>query len=280
MAEDAAEEERFRRLRHAIAGRHRRLSASRRPSSKAARRGCSCRTSARSSRRSSAIYRRFGLNDRQIEILAARRRSATITASRAAATGCSSWALARSRSPSPPRPPRPIRPPSRACSPNMAATALRPPGCARVASPGPPISSPTSVTWRHHHDQAPSSGGGERRRAFTYRRRTLLATPVSAQSIVFDPNNYAQNVLTAARALQQINNQITALQNQAQMLINQARNLASLPYSSLQQLQSIDPAHAAASRAGAAHRLRRPADRSGVPDHLRAALTPANPVKR
>ena len=42
---------------------------------------------------------------------------------------------------------------------------------------------------------------------------------------------------TAARALQQINNQITALQNEAQMLINQAKNLASLPYSSLQQLQ-------------------------------------------
>ena len=42
----------------------------------------------------------------------------------------------------------------------------------------------------------------------------------SAQQIVFDPNNYAQNVLTAARALQQINNQIVSLQNQAQMLIN------------------------------------------------------------
>jgi P-type conjugative transfer protein TrbJ len=59
----------------------------------------------------------------------------------------------------------------------------------------------------------------------------------SAQWIVFDPNNYAQNVLTAARELQQINNQITSLQNQAQMLINQAKNLASLPYSSLQQLE-------------------------------------------
>ena len=34
----------------------------------------------------------------------------------------------------------------------------------------------------------------------------------SAQSVVFDPNNYAQNVLTAARALQQINNQIVSLQ--------------------------------------------------------------------
>jgi len=66
----------------------------------------------------------------------------------------------------------------------------------------------------------------------------FVAPPSSAQVVVFDPNNYAQNVLTAARALQQINNQITSLQNQAQMLINQARNLASLPYSSLQQLQS------------------------------------------
>src|SRR5712692_6907293 len=62
--------------------------------------------------------------------------------------------------------------------------------------------------------------------------------PGAAQLVVFDPNNYAQNVLTAARALQQINNQITSLQNQTQMLINQAKNLASLPFSSLQQLQS------------------------------------------
>jgi P-type conjugative transfer protein TrbJ len=62
-------------------------------------------------------------------------------------------------------------------------------------------------------------------------------SPTSAQLIVFDPNNYAQNVLTAARELQQINNQIASLQNQAQMLINQAKNLASLPYSSLQQLE-------------------------------------------
>jgi P-type conjugative transfer protein TrbJ len=61
--------------------------------------------------------------------------------------------------------------------------------------------------------------------------------PAAAQWIVFDPNNYVQNVLTAARELQQITNQITSLQNEAQMLINQARNLASLPYSSLQQLE-------------------------------------------
>ncbi|CCD93382.1 putative conjugal transfer protein trbJ [Bradyrhizobium sp. ORS 375] len=65
----------------------------------------------------------------------------------------------------------------------------------------------------------------------------LCAGPVRAQLVVFDPNNYAQNVLTAARELQQINNQVLALQNQAQMLINQSRNLARLPYSSLVQLQ-------------------------------------------
>ncbi|MFC3323568.1 P-type conjugative transfer protein TrbJ [Mesorhizobium cantuariense] len=64
----------------------------------------------------------------------------------------------------------------------------------------------------------------------------ILATPAQA-FIVFDPSNYSQNVLTAARSLEQITNQVTSLQNEAQMLINQARNLASLPFSSLQQLQ-------------------------------------------
>lgn len=64
----------------------------------------------------------------------------------------------------------------------------------------------------------------------------MIATPAHA-IIVFDPSNYAQNVLTAARSLEQITHQITSLQNEAQMLINQARNLASLPYSALQQIQ-------------------------------------------
>ena len=64
----------------------------------------------------------------------------------------------------------------------------------------------------------------------------MVATPAHA-IIVFDPSNYAQNVLTAARTLEQITHQITSLQNEAQMLINQAKNLASLPYNALQQLQ-------------------------------------------
>lgn len=70
---------------------------------------------------------------------------------------------------------------------------------------------------------------------------SILTAPAHAQfgfgRIVFDPSNYAENVLTAARTLEQINNQIQSLQNEATMLINQARNLASLPHSSLQQLQ-------------------------------------------
>ncbi|MGV2019313.1 P-type conjugative transfer protein TrbJ [Agrobacterium sp. 22-223-1] len=65
----------------------------------------------------------------------------------------------------------------------------------------------------------------------------VMITPAYAWRIVFDPSNYAQNVLTAARTLEQINHQITSLQNEATMLINQARNLASLPFSSLQTLQ-------------------------------------------
>ncbi|MBH2534047.1 P-type conjugative transfer protein TrbJ [Serratia marcescens] len=56
--------------------------------------------------------------------------------------------------------------------------------------------------------------------------------------IVFDPTNYVQNTLTAIRTLDQINNQIRQLQNEAQMLINQARNLASLPSSVVNQLRS------------------------------------------
>jgi type IV secretion system protein TrbJ len=64
-----------------------------------------------------------------------------------------------------------------------------------------------------------------------------VCAPARAQMIVYDPSNYTQNVLQAARALQQINNQITSLQNQTQMLLNQAKNLTSLPYSSLQTIE-------------------------------------------
>ena len=61
---------------------------------------------------------------------------------------------------------------------------------------------------------------------------------VRAQIPVFDSANFSQNILTAARALQQINNQIKQLQNQAQMLANMARNLQSLNFSQLNQMVS------------------------------------------
>lgn len=64
-----------------------------------------------------------------------------------------------------------------------------------------------------------------------------LAAPSHAAWIVYDPSNYAQDVLQAARALEQISNQVTSLQNEAQMLINQARQLATLPTSVLDQIE-------------------------------------------
>jgi P-type conjugative transfer protein TrbJ len=65
----------------------------------------------------------------------------------------------------------------------------------------------------------------------------VASVPAQAQMAVFDLSNYSQNVLTAARALQQVNNGIQSLQNEAMSLINEARNLASLPYSALEELQ-------------------------------------------
>lgn len=67
----------------------------------------------------------------------------------------------------------------------------------------------------------------------------LVPAPAYAQfgGIVYDPSNYAQNVLTAARSLEQVNNQIRQLQNQATSLINEARNLQALPLTVLEPLQ-------------------------------------------
>ncbi len=72
-------------------------------------------------------------------------------------------------------------------------------------------------------------------------RTILLATaltvtslaPARAQWVVFDPQNYAQDLIQAARALQQINNQIQSLQNEAMMLQNMGTNLKSLNTSQL-----------------------------------------------
>ncbi|MFX7934510.1 P-type conjugative transfer protein TrbJ, partial [Acinetobacter baumannii] len=43
---------------------------------------------------------------------------------------------------------------------------------------------------------------------------TSCVTPSAAQLTVFDPANYQEALLSSARALEQINNQVRQLQNQ------------------------------------------------------------------
>lgn len=73
---------------------------------------------------------------------------------------------------------------------------------------------------------------------------SMPSSPAQAQITVFDPSNYGQNLLTAARTLQQINQQIQSLQNEATMLLNQAKNLSRVSFPELdalrQTLQQID----------------------------------------
>ncbi len=73
---------------------------------------------------------------------------------------------------------------------------------------------------------------------------TLLPVTPAEAFTVFDPSNYAQNVLTAARTLEEINNQIRSLQNEARMLTNMSKNLSRIDFPQLQEitqtLQAID----------------------------------------
>jgi len=79
-------------------------------------------------------------------------------------------------------------------------------------------------------------------------KKTLLAVATAAlmsalpaahaQWVVIDPTNLAQNLMTAANTLEQINNQIKQLQNQAQSLTNQAKNLTGLDFSALNELRA------------------------------------------
>jgi P-type conjugative transfer protein TrbJ len=50
----------------------------------------------------------------------------------------------------------------------------------------------------------------------------------AAQLTVFDPANFQQNLLSAARALEQINNQVRVLQNQVLMIARMDQNLVRL----------------------------------------------------
>lgn len=63
-----------------------------------------------------------------------------------------------------------------------------------------------------------------------------LAAPAFAVP-VFDSANYSQNLLTAARTLQQINQQITSLQNEAQMLVKMDKHLKRVDFPELEALK-------------------------------------------
>ena len=67
----------------------------------------------------------------------------------------------------------------------------------------------------------------------------LLATaPKASAFIVFDPRNYVENMLSAVRALDQIDNQVKQLTNEAQMLMKMDLNLDPLGTSVSGDLQS------------------------------------------
>jgi P-type conjugative transfer protein TrbJ len=65
----------------------------------------------------------------------------------------------------------------------------------------------------------------------------LPATPAAAIP-VFDVTNYSQNLLQAARALEQINHQVESLQNEAAMLRNMGKNLEQVSFPELGRVRS------------------------------------------
>ncbi len=66
----------------------------------------------------------------------------------------------------------------------------------------------------------------------------IIPASVLAALPVFDPTNYAQNLLQAARALQQINQQIQQLQNEAQMITRMDKNLKALDFNAIPELSA------------------------------------------
>jgi len=99
----------------------------------------------------------------------------------------------------------------------------------------------------------------------------------AAQMTVFDPANYAQNLLTAARALEQINNQVRQLQNQALVIARMDQNLKRLGATLSPDLQRTLTALQSQLRAGEGIVLGLKATQSGYdqlfPKQASAALT-------
>ena len=108
-----------------------------------------------------------------------------------------------------------------------------------------------------------------------HRHRAYFATPVvagllaicapqaAAQLTVFDPLNYQENLLSAARALEQINNQVRQLQNQAQIILRMDQNLRRLGSTISPDLQRTLADIQTQLRAGEGIALRLQATQSG-----------------
>lgn len=67
----------------------------------------------------------------------------------------------------------------------------------------------------------------------------LASRPAGAQMTVVDPTNLVQNALTAARTLEQINNQIKSLQNEATNLIKLGKTFAPELTERLEQISEL-----------------------------------------
>jgi P-type conjugative transfer protein TrbJ len=106
-------------------------------------------------------------------------------------------------------------------------------------------------------------------------RRTLIALPIAAmmlascvprsaaQLTVFDPANYQENLLSAVRALEQINNQVRQLQNQVLMIQRMDQNLVRLGSTLSPDLQRALTDIQTQLRAGEGIALRLQATQSG-----------------
>jgi P-type conjugative transfer protein TrbJ len=99
----------------------------------------------------------------------------------------------------------------------------------------------------------------------------------AAQLTVFDPANFQQNLLSAARALEQINNQVRTLQNQALMIARMDLNLKRLGPTLSPDLERTLSALQAQLSAGEGIALRLSATQSAYeqlfPKQASAALT-------
>jgi P-type conjugative transfer protein TrbJ len=120
-------------------------------------------------------------------------------------------------------------------------------------------------------------------------RKLIIAVPIAgglltscvprsaAQLNVFDPANYQENLLSAARALEQINNQVRQLQNQVLMIQRMDQNLMRLGSTMSPDLQRTLGDIQAQLRAGEGIALRLQATQSGYeqlfPRQVSAAIS-------